>query len=516
MPKIGQAMEEGVVVEWHCDDGAPINAGDLLATIETDKSTQELESQWTGILHIVVSTGEEVGVGTVIARILVGDSSAAPAVVRTGGSATGHRPLASPKARAAAAALGVDLHAVVASAPDGVISVADVQRGQTTRATPGPDEGSRRRFREQLLLTGVRKQSARRLTAAWKAPHIVQMVEIDATALLAARSGLAAPQSMNDLLLHAAAGALAATPELNASIEDDVLTLYDGVDVGLAVNTVRGLVVPVIRGADRMSVAELAVVRARLVDAAQAGTIGPDDMGDASVTVSNLGPVGVAFGTPVLNLGEPVLIVVGTIEDRPVAKDGQVVVQPTLTLSIAYDHRVIDGAAAAHHTTDLKRRLETVAAPEPTHHDRHADAVTAARGVPRHDPLVAAFSDGDGYAVTVQHGTHRWLIDEPVDVGGANGGPDPVSAFLGALASCMIISFKSTARRRNLAIHRITAAVSPPVGKLTAINLGLTVWSREPADVLDGLLDRAKRACIVSGALDPAIDITLSLEVRTP
>ena len=152
---------------------------------------------------------------------------------------------------------------------------------------------------------------------------------------------------------------MAGLPELNGAIEGEELVLYEGVDIGFAVDTPRGLMAPVIRNAATLSVAQLAAESQRLIEAARSGRLGPEHLGAASVTVSNLGMFGVQFGTPVINLGEPVLVFVGALEDRPVVRDGQVVIRPMMTLSIGYDHRVADGVAASQFTRGLKESLES-------------------------------------------------------------------------------------------------------------------------------------------------------------
>ncbi len=166
--------------------------------------------------------------------------------------------------------------------------------------------------------------------------------------------------TLNDLILYAAARVLAGLPDLNGTIQNEELVLYDGVDIGFAVDSPRGLLVPMIRGADSLSITQLVTESQRLVEAARAGQLGPDDMGNASLTVSNLGMFGIRAGTPVINLGEPILVFVGMVEERPVVADGQITARPMLTLSIAYDHRVADGVAASRFSQGLKQELENL------------------------------------------------------------------------------------------------------------------------------------------------------------
>ena len=527
MPKIGQAMTEGTVIEWHVKDGGQVEKEAVLVTIETDKATYDLEAPASGTLHIYTAEGQEVRIGTVIAEI--GDaprqknvaSPAAPIVPAAPAApkaAARKRILASPKAKQLAAKSGIDLAIVTPSSADGIISAADVEQALTAGQTPvaaETDTGTGRAVRERRKLTGIRKTSARRVQAAWQTiPHIVQMVDVDATALLATRAQLrdeAPALTLNDLILHAAACVLATQPDLNATVEDDTLVYHDGVDVGLAVDSPRGLVVPVIRQADKRSVVELVDESQRLITAARSGKLGLDDMGNASLTVSNLGMYGIRFGTPVINLGEPILIFVGAVEDRPVAVDGQVVIRPMLTLSIAYDHRVADGVAAAGFSQSVKQTLEGLGT---FLKDTNPQSPTPNPQQSLERREIRTVSEGDGYAVHVRSQNHTWVLDEPTDAGGADTGPDPVSAFLGALLSCMTISFKSAARRRKIAIERVEGQVqATSTGHVKDITLSLKVWSPDPEEHVRALLERAERGCYVSGLLKPDLNYRVELSV---
>src|SRR5262249_6267760 len=258
--------------------------------------------------------------------------------------------------------------------------------------------------------------------------------------------------TLNDLILHAAARVMAGLPELNGTIEDDTLVLYEGVDIGFAADTPRGLVGPVIRRADTLSVGELAAESQRLIEAARTGRLGPENIGGASLTVSNLGMFGIRAGTPVINLGEPILVFVGAVEDRPAVVNGQIVARPMLTLSIAYDHRVADGVAASQFTRGLKEglgiggwELETKQSQVPTpksetigtaSDQRNAtEAAAASSSVTNPQPLTPnpqeglvrrearGVSERSGYAVQVRSRGHTWVLDEPAADGGTDTGP---------------------------------------------------------------------------------------------
>jgi pyruvate/2-oxoglutarate dehydrogenase complex dihydrolipoamide acyltransferase (E2) component/uncharacterized OsmC-like protein len=509
MPKIGEAMAVGTVVTWHRRDGEHIEAGELLVTIETDKATQDLDAPATGTLHIEVFEGAEVSVGAIIGAIGDGpltDVGAELAVTRGTGDqsspdggtsgATISPLLASPKARRLAAELGVDLGAVKASNADGMISAEDVQEAAAA--------GEIRAVREYRALTGTRRTMAHRVAEAWRSiPHIVQMTDVDATGLLAVRETLRpgiSDLTINDIVLHVAGTTLITYPDLNARLDDgDRLVLYEGVDIGFAVDAPQGLVVPVIRGADGLTMAQLVTERKRLVEASLAGLLKPTDMGSASLTVSNLGMFGVAFGTPIINMRESILVFVGVIEDRPAVVDGALAVRPSLTLSIAYDHRIVDGVTASRYTKGLRDGLEALKMPTDT------------ASLPERQ--LEFRSDGYEYTVSLRSRHQQWLMDEPEGLGGVNRGPDPVSALLGAIAACLTISLKALARKRGIPVQQITGRISANTGQIRQIALNLSVSTPTSPDTVAELLEPAKKACYVSNLLRSDIAFIVDMQV---
>ena len=529
MPKLGQAMTEGSVVLWHRKDGERIEAGAVLVTVETDKATYDLEATASGTVHIIIQEGEEIPIDTVIAEIgdaPVHTASAAPvapqAVVQYKQMSSKQRVLASPKAKRLAAQRGIDLSTITPSGADGIISASDVENAlaqQKTQAVSSGSAVSGRIERERRKLIGIRKASARRVQEAWQTiPHIVQMIDVDATALRVMRKQLkreAPAITLNDVLLHTAARVLTGLPDLNGTIQNDELILYDGVDIGFAVDSPRGLLVPVIRRAGTLSMAQLVAESQRLIEAGRAGQLGPDDMGNASLTVSNLGMFGIQAGTPVINLGEPILVFVGAVEDRPVVVDGQIVVRPMMTLSIAYDHRVADGVAASRFSQGLKQALEDLG-PEVKSQKSKVKSQKSSSPEQLGKRELHSVSAGEGYEVQVRSQNHAWTLDEPTSDGGSDAGPDPVSAFLGALLSCMTIAFKAAARRRKVAIDRIEGHINAtPKGHVKEISLTLEVWSPASEQNLQILLERAERGCYVSGMLKSDSAFSVDLTVHT-
>ena len=530
MPKLGQAMTEGSVVLWHRKDGERIEAGAVLVTVETDKATYDLEATASGMVHIIIQEGEEVPIDTVIAEIgdapvhtaSVASPVAPQAVVQHKQMSSKQRVLASPKAKRLAAQRGIDLSTITPSGADGIISASDVENALAQKKTQAVSSGSAvsgRIERERRKLIGIRKASARRVQEAWQTiPHIVQMIDVDATALRVMRKQLkqeAPAITLNDVLLHTAARVLTGLPDLNGTIQNDELILYDGVDIGFAVDSPRGLLVPVIRRAGTLSMAQLVAESQRLIEAGRAGQLGPDDMGNASLTVSNLGMFGIQAGTPVINLGEPILVFVGAVEDRPVVVDVQIVVRPMMTLSIAYDHRVADGVAASRFSQGLKQALEDLGSEvQSSKFKVQSLPPTPQEQLGKRE--VRSVSVGEGYEVQVRSQSHAWTLDEPTSDGGSDAGPDPVSAFLGALLSCMTIAFKAAARRRKVAIDRIEGHINAtPKGHVKEISLTLEVWSPASEQNLQILLERAERGCYVSGMLKSDSAFSVDLTVHT-
>ena len=377
MPRLGHSMTEGTVVAWLAPAGAEVRAGQPVASIETEKAEYQIEAPADGRMsRPVVLEGATAEVGAVLAYVLApgevieqATTAAAPpsphgagpapaAATRAGGGTP-----VSPRARRLARELGVDLSSLSGSGADGLIVEADVQRA----AAGSPAAG--RPIRERRQLTPVQKTSARRVTEAWRdVPHIVQMIDADVAAIQRLREGWKADASplaaitFTDFVLKAGAQALTQHPALNASIEGDELLLFGDVNAGVAVDTPRGLLVPVVRNADRRTLLEVALESRRLAEAARQHRLTPDLIGSGSFTISNLGRFGIRAGLPILNPPEAVLVFVGAVEERAVVREGTVVVRPMVTLSIAYDHRVADGVAAARLSGAIKALLET---PEP-------------------------------------------------------------------------------------------------------------------------------------------------------
>jgi pyruvate/2-oxoglutarate dehydrogenase complex dihydrolipoamide acyltransferase (E2) component/uncharacterized OsmC-like protein len=504
MPKLGQAMEFGTIAEWLAADGAMVRAGDSIASVESDKATFEIEAAETGVIRHLAAAGDEIQVGERFATIA---QAADAGPIGPDRSPSKTRPLASPKAKVLARSLNFDIGEVSPHRADRLIVAADVEAAAARAATAAKSDPAA----GEILLTRLQKAAAERLARSWsQAPHIVQMVEVDAGPLAEAAAALregGGRATLNDLLIKAAADCLAQYPGLNARFAGDRLIPRPDVAIGLAVATDAGLTVPVVRRADRLGLTEIAGRTRELIAAARAGRLGAGQIGGAGLTISNLGAYGVAFGTPVLNLDEAILIFVGAIEERPVVQSGRIVAARRTTLSIAYDHRIVDGLAAARFSQALKARLERI--------DDLAPEIAPDQASPLAEREIKAVSAADGLRVDVRSARHAWTIDEPLSAGGADAGADPVAMVLGALASCLVIAFKLAARRRRIPVAEVRAHLSAnPSGRVSEAALRLEVWSAAPEAEVRKLLAPAKASCLVQDLLRPDLPVTLDLIVH--
>ena len=403
MPKLGLTMESGTVSAWLVEEGKAVKKGQALLEIETDKVTMEVEAQVDGILRkILVEAGKEVPVSEVIGVVAAADENiekylkvipaqaetptsaiappaevvAAPvseqrvqtpvATIDAGASVDGQRPhKASPKARKMAADKGIDLSRVTGSGPSGrivssdVISLVGQEPSQIIGAKPVEigAEG-------EITLSRAEQVAAERLTFSYQhIPHIHISMDVSAVWLQQFRQGYKLEGkkiSFNDLIVKATAKALGEFPRVNSFEQGGAFHYASQVNVGVAVASEKGLVVPVIRGAGDKTVEEIAMEGVRLVDAARHGRLSPDDMVGGTFTISNLGMFGVSRFTAIINPPQVAILAVGAIENKVVAAGaGAFAARPQLTMTLAADHRVVDGALAARFLARLKEILET-------------------------------------------------------------------------------------------------------------------------------------------------------------
>ncbi|MHB1974249.1 MAG: dihydrolipoamide acetyltransferase family protein [Acidimicrobiales bacterium] len=435
MPRLSDTMEEGTIARWLKQPGDQITRGDVVAEIETDKATMDLEAYESGVLEqILVPEGSTAAIGEPVAEIGDGSGSAgapaaagsvsaratdavpvpAPAPERAADERTAGEPPAgeaaviagaaaptpagdppdipartggslrtSPLARSLARRAGIDLGSLAGSGPGGRIVRADVEsaiaqpgggqlaNGQLANgqlapsAQPGASQATAGEDDEVVPLSTMRRLTAERLTESAKAPHFSLTTVVEADALLRLRAELnaslpegAGKVTVTDLLVKACAAVLRARPEVNASWATDAIVRHRRVHVGVAVAVPDGLVVPVIRDADRATLGEIARQARDLAERARSRRLSPDELGGGTFTISNLGMLGIDEFTAIINPPQVAILAVGAAGPQPVVRDGEVVVRTTMKLTLSVDHRVLDGAMGAQFLADLRVLLE--------------------------------------------------------------------------------------------------------------------------------------------------------------
>jgi len=397
-------MESGTIVKWLKAEGDRVEKGESLYELDTDKVTQEVEAEAAGVLLKIAIAEGEVPVGQTIAVIGEegeevslepgsGNGAAArevaeepqeegspgaareeereraraatePVAATEPSTRDGGRVKASPLARRIARERGIDLAALSGTGPEGRIVAEDVERAGAGEApAPAPTAAAPGEV-EVEQLSSVRRTIARRLTEAWQAPAFQISMSADMIrsnelhARLAERAGEGPKVTLTDILTKACAAALMRHGAVNARFTGEAIERYPSADVGLAVAIPDGLVVPIIRGSERRTIAEIATARADLVDRARNGKLKQEDLEGGTFTISNLGMFGVEQFVAVLNPPQAAILAVGAVEERPVARDGELVVRPLMTMTLTCDHRALDGATASDFLRTVKSFLE--------------------------------------------------------------------------------------------------------------------------------------------------------------
>ena len=335
LPDLGEGLTEGEIARWLVSEGQEIAEDDPLVEIATDKTTVEIPSPAGGtVSRILVGEGEVVPVGTVL--VVIGADQRPVPGTASPNQVPGTR--ATPLVRRLAQELGVDLDALTGTGPQGRITEQDV------RGAAEPAEGRREPIR------GIRRQMFEHLTKAAAVPTVTWVEECDFTGVDL--------KVLVPLVLKACAESLREFPELNARVDGGDLVYLDRYDIGVAVQTEQGLVVPVVRGCDTRSLEELAGDVRRLAEAAGAGTLTPEELRGGTFTVTSAGLSAGLFVTPLLNHPEVAILGVHRIADRPVVRDGEVVARRMGNVSVTFDHRVVDGKRAADFGLAVIARLQ--------------------------------------------------------------------------------------------------------------------------------------------------------------
>ena len=401
MPKLGLIMTEGLVMEWKFKEGDLVKKGDILFVLETEKVTHEVEAAEDGVLaKIVVPENETAAVGAAVGYLALGGED--PALVdigvvtpassqpaagcaaaasssklqfseprsETGAALPGGRPRSTPLAKKMAREYGVDLRTLAGTGMRGRISAADVTEAYESKnkiesqaATPPGAAGGDK----LVALTGMRRTIAKRMLAS--KVHTAQTymtITVDATKIMACREDLLAyiqdkynlRVSLTDLLMKITAAAILEHPVINTRWTDEGILHLQEVHMGMAMALSEGLIVPVIRDINTKTFSQVAMDRLELIRKGRGNRFLPDDIGGSTFTLSSLGMFGIEEFTSNINLPESAILAVGAIVEKPVARDGRVVIRPMMKMTLSYDHRIIDGAEAGKFMRTLRAFVE--------------------------------------------------------------------------------------------------------------------------------------------------------------
>ncbi|MGS0648101.1 pyruvate dehydrogenase complex dihydrolipoamide acetyltransferase [Komagataeibacter melomenusus] len=396
MPALSPTMKEGTLARWLKAEGDTIAAGDVIAEIETDKATMEVEAVDEGILgRILIAGGTHgIAVNTPIAILVaegesVPEAAAAPvapvaapapsapaaptpaAAPAAMPAAKGTRVFASPLARRIAGQKGIDLASLKGSGPNGRIVRRDVEQAAMA---PAPKAAAPAALVEEAGFESIphstmRKVIARRLTESKSTvPHFYVEMDVELDALLALRSQMnaASPDegpgaykiSVNDMLIKAAAVTLRRVPQVNVSFTEEAMRVYEDVDISVAVSIPDGLITPIVRKADTKSLRQISLETRDLVARARAGKLKPEEFQGGTFSISNMGMYGVKAFSAILNPPQAAILAIAAGERRPVVKGNEITIATVMTVTLSVDHRVVDGALAAQWVSAFRKVVE--------------------------------------------------------------------------------------------------------------------------------------------------------------
>ena len=419
MPALSPTMEEGTLAKWHVKKGDKVSSGDVIAEIETDKATMEVEAVDEGVIEdILVAEGSEgVKVNTPIARMSGEDAGSAqppakaaapnaeaakseapkadavkaeapkaqaeqPAKAAAPARASGERVFASPLARRIAGQKGLDLSQVQGSGPRGRIIKRDVEGATPQAKAPGAAAGVAASAPRQVQslaqmgipegsydlipLDGMKKTVARRMSDSFRdVPHFPLTIDLEIDGLLASRAKINAmlekqgvKVSVNDLVIKAAAIALKQVPEANASYSPEGIAMHHNADIAMAVAIDGGLITPIIRKAETKGLAQIAVEAKDLAERARTRKLKPEEFQGGTFSISNLGMMGIKSFNSIINEPQGAILSVGAGEQRPVVKNGQLAIATVMSVTLTCDHRVVDGAIGARWLQAFKVLIE--------------------------------------------------------------------------------------------------------------------------------------------------------------
>lgn len=358
MPRLSLTMKEGTVGKWYKKEGDVVEKNEPIVEIVSEKATYDLEAPASGVLRkIYLKGGVTAPVDSVIAVIVSPDepfSETETHIESATLAETPERILASPAAKRLARESNVDLALIKGSGPEGRIAEEDVRKFLEQNE-------SVLRVKQTIPLGSLRKTCAERVSISFRtAPHSTLFMEVNfskATTLHRRHS-----VSYTSIIVDAAAKALIEHPMVNSTFEEDQIKLFEDVNIGVAMATGQGLVVPVIHNADKKTLQETDQLLKELSEKARAGKLAKAELISGTFTVTNLGMYGVDFFTPIINPPEAAILGVGSLIEKPIVVDGRIEIKPIVTMSLSYDHRTLDGAPAA----DFLRRIKEILEKTPT------------------------------------------------------------------------------------------------------------------------------------------------------
>jgi len=401
IPKLGMQMTEATLVEWRAKEGDRVEKGDVVLLIETEKTQWEVEAASLGFVHILVEADVVAPIGRVVGLIAETEeelktlqkeppkemfttvtevSEAPPAEAKPEPPAAVRaedrkRLRISPVARKMAEENMIDIMTITGTGPDGRIVREDVEKAVEAKkkAVPQAEVYGFKRVKSTIPLKGIRRAIGEHMHRSLSvSAQLTSMGEIDMTELVKFRSALLEQEealgtriSYTDILVFIIARALKDNPIVNASLIENEIKIWEDINIGVAVALEEegewGLIVPVVRNASQKSLVEISREVKSITEKARTGKLMPDDVTGSTFTLTNLGAFGGGwgFGTPIINQPESAILGTGAITDRPVVRDGQIVIRPIMTYSFTFDHRVIDGAPAAKFMVSLTKLLES-------------------------------------------------------------------------------------------------------------------------------------------------------------
>jgi 2-oxoglutarate dehydrogenase E2 component (dihydrolipoamide succinyltransferase) len=384
VPSLGESVSEATVSKWFKKVGDSIKMDEPLVELETDKVTMEVNAPASGALKsIAVPEGKTVEVGTLLGIIEVGATGASPAKAQTPAAAQAPAPAATPSAPAPSPSAGqpqpgpaarkmleetgIPASSIAGTGKDGRVTKGDVMSAAATPATQPQQPASGAPKEERVKMSKLRQVIAKRLKESQNTAAILTTFnEIDMSNVIALRSEYkdafekkhGVRMGFMSLFVKAAVNALKEIPAVNAEIQGDELVYKNHYDIGVAVGTEQGLVVPVVRNADQLSLAEIEKEIGRLAEKARLGTLAMGDLTGGTFTVSNGGVYGSLMSTPIINPPQSGILGMHKTEERPIAVKGQVVIRPMMYVALSYDHRIIDGKESVTFLVRVKEAIE--------------------------------------------------------------------------------------------------------------------------------------------------------------